>query len=73
MVNGSVEDLSVCWWFIGGPVGGSVLIWSVDWWRTCRRVGGRWPFGGHWFCNTPYNTDDCFIEITISAIICLLL
>ena len=39
VVGGLVEDLSV-----GQSVGGRWLV-----------VGGGWPVGGRWFCNTPTN------------------
>ena len=48
----SVGRWSICRWFGDrfSVVGGSVEGLSVGRWLV---VGGRWPVGGWWFCNTP--------------------
>ena len=48
----SVGRCRTCQW-VGGQLsvaGGSVEDLLVDRWLV---VGGRWPVGGRWFCNTP--------------------
>ena len=56
-VRGSVVSGSVLIWSVVGDqlsmIGGLVENLPVCRWKVFRWVGGRWPVGGQWFCNTP--------------------